>query len=534
MLAGRRPLSITWSRAPESRAAPPKASAAPGTAAPPRCDGAARDRAPAWRAPRAHRARATAPRSHGNTAKRKSSKTEQRAPADVQRRSDRHFGGGQLRGESMLFGDLRVAPARRTIEFEDQRAFAAPHLIHPVLITVEREKPAISLESERGSRVEHHVGRQPCEWHHGVDMVFVYHSQPKTLNKNGNECMTQKGTILVTGGAGYIGSHTVLQLRARGGKAVVLDNLYTGCRQAVLDTPLVEGSVGDRELVLRVLREHGVDTVMHFAAHTIVPESVSDPPSSTTATTRAPRATCSTCLRRERREALRVLLDRRGLRHPRRRVCRRGHADRADQSLRHLEAHVRMDAARPRRTRPPCATWPSATSTSRARLPGPHRPGHQARHAAGESGRARRRWANDRMYRSLEPTTPRRTARACATTSTSRISPPPTWTRSRTSRTAASPPPSTADMATATACARSSRASNGSPPAQLVVKEEPRRAGDPPVLVARAEQGALPPRLEAPPRRPRHHRPARARLGKKAAELALVTPEGASGKTANQ
>jgi UDP-glucose 4-epimerase len=89
--------------------------------------------------------------------------------------------------------------------------------------------------------------------------------------------MTQQGTILVTGGAGYIGSHTVLQLRARGQKVVVLDNLYTGFRQAVLDTPLVEGSVGDRELVLRVLRENGVRTVMHFAAHTIVPESVSDP-----------------------------------------------------------------------------------------------------------------------------------------------------------------------------------------------------------------------------------------------------------------
>ncbi len=85
------------------------------------------------------------------------------------------------------------------------------------------------------------------------------------------------GTILVTGGAGYIGSHTVLQLRARGLKVVVLDNLYSGFRQAVLDAPLVVGNVGDRELVLQTLREHKVDTVMHFAAHTIVPESVSDP-----------------------------------------------------------------------------------------------------------------------------------------------------------------------------------------------------------------------------------------------------------------
>ena len=86
-----------------------------------------------------------------------------------------------------------------------------------------------------------------------------------------------RGTILVTGGAGYIGSHTVLQLRARGEKVVVLDDLSRGFRQAVLDTTLVEGKVGDRETVLKVLREHGVDTVMHFAAYTIVPESVAEP-----------------------------------------------------------------------------------------------------------------------------------------------------------------------------------------------------------------------------------------------------------------
>jgi len=86
-----------------------------------------------------------------------------------------------------------------------------------------------------------------------------------------------RGAILVTGGAGYIGSHTVLQLRARGERVVVLDNLYTGFRQSVLDTPLIVGSVGDREQVLAALRTHGVDTVMHFAAHTIVPESVADP-----------------------------------------------------------------------------------------------------------------------------------------------------------------------------------------------------------------------------------------------------------------
>jgi UDP-glucose 4-epimerase len=86
-----------------------------------------------------------------------------------------------------------------------------------------------------------------------------------------------QGTILVTGGAGYIGSHVVLQLRARGERVVVLDNLITGFRQAVLDCPLVIGNTGDRDVVLPLMREHGVDTVMHFAAHTVVPDSVADP-----------------------------------------------------------------------------------------------------------------------------------------------------------------------------------------------------------------------------------------------------------------
>ena len=87
----------------------------------------------------------------------------------------------------------------------------------------------------------------------------------------------KQATILVTGGAGYIGSHVVLQLRARGERVVILDDLSRGFRQAVLDTPLVVGQVGDRETVLKTLREHGVDTAMHFAAYTIVPESVREP-----------------------------------------------------------------------------------------------------------------------------------------------------------------------------------------------------------------------------------------------------------------
>ncbi|MGC8519314.1 MAG: UDP-glucose 4-epimerase GalE [Steroidobacteraceae bacterium] len=103
-------------------------------------------------------------------------------------------------------------------------------------------------------------------------------------------------SILVTGGAGYIGSHVVLQLRARGERVVVLDDLSRGFRQAVLDTPLVVGNVGDREKVLNVMREHEVDTVMHFAAFTIVPESVSEPLKYYGNNTCATRALLESCL----------------------------------------------------------------------------------------------------------------------------------------------------------------------------------------------------------------------------------------------
>jgi UDP-glucose 4-epimerase len=86
-----------------------------------------------------------------------------------------------------------------------------------------------------------------------------------------------KSKILVAGGAGYIGSHVVLQLAERGEQVIVLDDLSTGFRQAVGNAELVVGSVGDQALVGKLLRDHAIDTVVHFAANTIVPESVRDP-----------------------------------------------------------------------------------------------------------------------------------------------------------------------------------------------------------------------------------------------------------------
>jgi UDP-glucose 4-epimerase len=84
-------------------------------------------------------------------------------------------------------------------------------------------------------------------------------------------------TTLVTGGAGYIGSHTVRALRALGRDVVVLDSLELGVADAVLDAPLVVGNITDRELVTTTCREHGVTQVVHFAAYKSVGESMVDP-----------------------------------------------------------------------------------------------------------------------------------------------------------------------------------------------------------------------------------------------------------------
>jgi UDP-glucose 4-epimerase len=109
--------------------------------------------------------------------------------------------------------------------------------------------------------------------------------------------MGSSASVLVTGGAGYIGSHVVQQLRARGNRVVVLDNLVTGFRQAVAEVPLVVGNVDDASLVASVLAEHEVDTVMHFAASTIVPESVREPLKYYGNNTVATRSLLESCMR---------------------------------------------------------------------------------------------------------------------------------------------------------------------------------------------------------------------------------------------
>lgn len=84
--------------------------------------------------------------------------------------------------------------------------------------------------------------------------------------------------ILVTGGAGYIGSHAVLALKDAGWKVCVIDNLVTGFAWAVPEgVPFYEGDIADGDLVARIIDEQNVGAILHFAGSVVVPESVSDP-----------------------------------------------------------------------------------------------------------------------------------------------------------------------------------------------------------------------------------------------------------------
>lgn len=82
--------------------------------------------------------------------------------------------------------------------------------------------------------------------------------------------------ILVTGGAGYIGSHTVKELQRKGYNPIVLDNLTEGHREAV-SAPLIHADIADSEAVAKALTEHSIDAVMHFSAYINVGESVTNP-----------------------------------------------------------------------------------------------------------------------------------------------------------------------------------------------------------------------------------------------------------------
>jgi UDP-glucose-4-epimerase GalE len=92
-----------------------------------------------------------------------------------------------------------------------------------------------------------------------------------------DQARSGKSVVLVTGGAGYIGSHAAKALRQAGHQVVIYDNLSAGHRDAALGAPLIVGDIGDVAAVRRAIRESGATAVMHFAAWLAVAESVTDP-----------------------------------------------------------------------------------------------------------------------------------------------------------------------------------------------------------------------------------------------------------------
>jgi len=104
-------------------------------------------------------------------------------------------------------------------------------------------------------------------------------------------------SVLVTGGAGYIGSHMTYGLLDRGEGVVVLDNLSTGNRSLVSEkVTLVEGEVADQALVKRLIKDHAVDAVIHFAGSIVVPDSVAEPLAYYGNNTGASRALLAACV----------------------------------------------------------------------------------------------------------------------------------------------------------------------------------------------------------------------------------------------
>jgi len=104
-------------------------------------------------------------------------------------------------------------------------------------------------------------------------------------------------SVLVTGGAGYIGSHMTYALVDRGEDVVVLDNLSTGNRSLVSEkAKLVEGEVSDQSLVRRLIEDRGIDAVIHFAGSIVVPDSVAEPLAYYANNTVASRALIEACV----------------------------------------------------------------------------------------------------------------------------------------------------------------------------------------------------------------------------------------------
>ena len=142
---------------------------------------------------------------------------------------------------------------------------------------------------------------------------------------------TERVPVLVTGGAGYIGSHAVLALLDAGWPVTVIDDLSTGFDWAVPDgAAFAKGDIADGALVARLIAEQRIGAIMHFAGSIVVPESVENPLKYYLNNTVKSRALIESAVA-GRGAAFHLLLDRRDLRHSRRR-CRSARTRRPSRS----------------------------------------------------------------------------------------------------------------------------------------------------------------------------------------------------------
>src|SRR5918993_98397 len=190
--------------------------------------------------------------------------------------------------------------------------------------------------------------------------------------------------VLVTGGAGYIGSHMVLALLDRDEEVVVLDNLSTGFDWVLPpEVKLVIGDMGDQELVADVIRRHGIEAIAHFAAKIVVPDSVADPLGYYLNNTVKSRALIESAVRR---------------------AGAGGPAAQPDQSVWPLEADDRVDAAGRRPRARPALRGAALFQRRRGRSARALRPVDPERHAS-DQGRgadgARRPLAHRGLRRRL-------------------------------------------------------------------------------------------------------------------------------------
>ena len=347
-----------------------------GTAARRRCDACARAFGPAARAHPGASSSGARPRIQGNTAnQRKPRKRNSVAAVDGERRGHGISAAASSAAKACSSAIWASRPARRPVELQHAGAFAVPQLVHAVLIAVQREKTAVRSRSRATPR---HPAPRRATALRTASASSASRADFSSIILGLSTGLWLHRRSLGNHESRHHPSHRRRRLHRQPHRAAAARARRAGrrARQPVHRLPPEPcwtrrwswRTSATATRCCETLRSYGIDTVMHFAAHTIVPESVRDPLKYYGNNTCATRNLLQCCA-----EA--------GVKHfvfsstaavygiPASGLRGRRLADRADQSLRHLEADVRVDAARPRRGLAAALRRPCATSTSPARIP---------------------------------------------------------------------------------------------------------------------------------------------------------------------